>query len=225
MMRIAGMVVAAAVVLMLGVVPAFATGNGPVQNQGQSQGQSQSQNQGQSQGQSQTSTNTNSNTNRNTNSNTAVGVGIGTGVGVGSGTGGDSNVSVDTGSDVRQAPPAYAPGLVAAPETCMGAVSGGVSSPFGGVSFGSTYKSDDCELRMFARSLYALGYRDAALLLLAQNAKVRKALEDSGTVLPGKPAASAPALIGAAPVTNTIPSQDTTTTSRSTFSSETVQSQ
>ena len=81
----------------------------------------------------------------------------------------------------RQAPPAIAPNLTAVPETCMGSAAVGASTPFGGVSFGSTYKSEDCELRMYARALMALGKNDAALALLAQNAKVAEALRATGT--------------------------------------------
>ena len=127
--------------------------------QSQGQGQLQGQRQGQGQGQSQGST---------TSGNVQ-----------GGNTQGGTDVSIET--DVpRQAPPAFAPNLVAAPETCMGSSAVGVSSPFGGVSVGTTYKSDDCELRMFARSLMSLGQPDAALALLAQNEKVAAALRKVG---------------------------------------------
>lgn len=144
------------------------------QGQGQLQGQRQNQGQGQSQGQS------------------AVGIGIG-------GRGGSAQQGQSQGSttsdntqtmnqgdqgDVnipRQAPPAIAPNLVAAPETCMGSAAVGASTPFGGVSFGTTYKSEDCELRMYARSLMSLGQPEAALALLAQNEKVAAALRKVGS--------------------------------------------
>lgn len=94
------------------------------------------------------------------------------------------NTSVDASQDSpRQAPPAFAPNLVAAPETCMGSTAIGASTPFGGVAIGTTYKSDDCELRMFARSLSALGQNEAALALLAQNPKVAAALRTVGAKL------------------------------------------
>ena len=93
--------------------------------------------------------------------------------------------SVDSHDEFpRQAPPAIAPNLTAVPETCMGSSAVGASTPFGGVSFGTTYKSEDCELRMFARSLMALGHNAAALALLATNDNVRKALEASGVKIP-----------------------------------------
>lgn len=159
--------------------------NGGSQSQGQHQGQHQEQYQGQ--GQSQNSYNSNStrntNTNRNRNTNTAVGVGIGTGgkAKQSQSQGNVQSTSVDASQDTpRQAPPAFAPNLVAAPETCMGSTAVGASTPFGGVSIGSTFKSDDCELRMFARSLSALGQNEAALALLAQNPKVAAALRAVG---------------------------------------------
>ncbi len=123
-------------------------------SQGQEQGQSQSQRQSNKQGQAQ-----------NNKQNIAPA----------------QNTTVTNETDVpRQAPPAFAPNLVAAPETCMGSTAIGASTPFGGVSVGSTYKSEDCELRMFARSLQALGQSEAALALLAQNEKVAAALKASG---------------------------------------------
>lgn len=86
----------------------------------------------------------------------------------------------------RQAPPAYAPNLAVAPETCMGSVSGGVSTPFGGIALGSSYKSESCEIRMFARTLAGLGQPAAALVLLGQNdERVRKALATVGIIIPG----------------------------------------
>lgn len=69
----------------------------------------------------------------------------------------------------RQAPPAYAPALATAPETCMGSVSGGASTPFGGIAIGTTYKSESCEVRMFARLLAQMGIPQVALELLIQN--------------------------------------------------------
>ena len=88
----------------------------------------------------------------------------------------------------RQAPAVWAPALAVAPETCMGSTSGGASTPFGGLSFGTSWKSDDCELRMFARALQALGQPGAALILLGQNnERVRRALEAAGVVMPPRP--------------------------------------
>lgn len=121
------------------------------------------------------SVNKNTNINRNDNRSNAVGVGVGSG---------SANTNVTVEGDREPIAPAYAPGLVAAPETCMGSVAGGGSFlPFG-LSFGTTYKSSDCELRMFARSLQSLGHMTAATLLLATNEDVAQALIDAGYPLP-----------------------------------------
>ena len=128
-------------------------------NSNQSQGQGQKQKQGQAQGQAQ-------------------------GQGQSQQTKQANTQNLDASQDTpRQAPSAHAPNLVAAPETCMGSTAIGASTPFGGVAIGTTYKSEDCELRMFARSLSALGQNDAALALLAQNPKVAAALRTVGAKL------------------------------------------
>lgn len=97
------------------------------------------------------------------------------------------------------APAVFAPALAVAPETCMGSTSVGGSVSNGvigvGIGVGSTWKSEDCERRMYARSLQALGQPQAALYLLAQNENVKKALQQAGVKLAGleQPAAPAPA--------------------------------
>ena len=193
--------IAVVTMVVVGLMPAIALahhgtgshegddgGGGQSQQQGQQQGQGQKQKQGQAQGQGQSQ-------------NATGGTGIGIGVGIGTGGQGGSatqsqgsttskntqstSTSVDAsqGDYPRQAPPAFAPNLVAAPETCMGSTAIGASTPFGGVAIGTTYKSEDCELRMFARSLSALGQNEAALALLAQNPKVAAALRAVGAKL------------------------------------------
>ena len=123
---------------------------------------------------------------------------------------GNSSVNVDasTGDMPYQAPAVFAPNLAVAPETCMGSISTGGSAAFSGagfgLTFGTTWKSHDCELRMFARALAQLGpqYTSAAVALLAQNGDVKKALQDAGVQIPGqRVAAVAPvSTVAAAPV-------------------------
>jgi hypothetical protein len=126
--------------------------------------QGQSQHQGQSQGQSQSQRTSVRNSGNNV---------------------GTASVTVQ-GDDVpRQAPPAFAPALATAPETCMGSTSIGASSPFGGVSFGTTWKSDSCETRMKSRRLQELGLVDAAVALMAADEEVAKALKAVGRTVPG----------------------------------------
>lgn len=93
------------------------------------------------------------------------------------GSGNSTSVSFD---DKYQAPAVSAPGLTSAPETCMGSTSFGVSGPMAGLSFGSTYKNEDCEKRMYARALNNLGLKDAALAVLAESPTVAAALAKTG---------------------------------------------
>lgn len=107
------------------------------------------------------------------------------------------SVSVAGDEIPAQAPSVFLPGLAVAPETCMGSTTAGGSAGFGGtgfsIGFGTTWKSADCELRMFARSLQQLGQNGAALALLAQNENVAKALRAAGVPIPGDKVASSPA--------------------------------
>ena len=153
---------------------------GPTTNtnqQGQLQGQIQGQKQGQAQDQQQSLRNTSTNKNGQ-----AQSVNNGQTVAPAQKT----SVNIEGDEFPRQAPPAFAAALTAAPETCMGSTSVGASSPFGGVSFGTTWKSGDCELRMFARALASLGQSQAALILLAHgNEGVARALRAAGIQIPG----------------------------------------
>lgn len=98
------------------------------------------------------------------------------------------------------APSMGAPALTAVPETCMGSTSTALTGSGGmisaGLSFGTTWKSESCERRMFARSLQALGsqYATAALALLAQDENVAKALKAAGVPIPGQAATAIPDL-------------------------------
>jgi hypothetical protein len=103
---------------------------------------------------------------------------------------GPGNVSVETTSE-RQSPTVFAPPLVTAPETCMGSVSGGASY-IAGFSFGTTYESENCNRRMDSLRLQSLGFRDAALALMAQKPSVAKALRDAGYSVPGQQIPAAP---------------------------------
>ena len=108
----------------------------------------------------------------------------------------NSGVS-QSGDNVRvyAAPPSMGvASLVAAPETCMGSTSASLTGGNGmvgaGIGFGKTYESANCNRRMNARYLITLGMPEAALLLLAQDADVRKALDEAGVELPHKAAAA-----------------------------------
>lgn len=128
------------------------------QGQGQRQGQVQGQQQGQGQGQHQ------SNKNKVTNTVTVEG---------------------DKTEIPAQAPAIFSPNLTSSPEACMGSISGGGGAGFNGISFGfnlgSTWTNQECQDRMNARTLSALGQNQAALeYMAAQNPNVAAALKRAG---------------------------------------------
>lgn len=90
----------------------------------------------------------------------------------------------------RQAPAFGSPGLAASDEACMGSTSGGAGVSAGAVgvsvTFGSTWESYNCNLRMFAQQLRLAGSPKAAIMILANHPEVRKALIEAGT-LPNDP--------------------------------------
>lgn len=152
----------------------------------------QGQQQGQVQGQQQSSRNTN--TSRNNNQSSATG---GAATATGGASGGNTlatgavNVAVEGAKgDVVYAPAqernpvatAYAAPLTVSNGTCMGSSSGGVQVPTAGISFGTTWKDDDCDRRYDANSMVALGTDEdkaAARALLQQKPSIQKAYDDA----------------------------------------------
>lgn len=98
-----------------------------------------------------------------------------------------------THNEARVAPGFSAPSLAASDEACMGSTSGGVgvSAATIGVSatFGTTWESVNCNLRMFAQQLRLAGAPDAAILLLANHPQVKAALQATGKIKPDPVAA------------------------------------
>lgn len=153
----------------------------------------------QSQGQIQQQTNQIKNSGNSSSKSTATG---GTGVGVGvAGASANGNVTVTEGSTkaigYASAPAMGTASLVAAPETCMGSASGGIGAGngiiSGGLSFGKTYESENCNRRMNARYLISLAqmthddrFLAATVALLGQDENVAKAYEAAGIEIPGK---------------------------------------
>lgn len=99
------------------------------------------------------------------------------------------SVSVSNNSVPRQAPSMGAPGLAAAAiETCLGSISIGASGPGAGLSFGTTVPDENCNARLNARALQALGHGNAGLVLLCQNdPNIANALAATGYVCPSPP--------------------------------------
>lgn len=103
----------------------------------------------------------------------------------------------NTYENFRQAPAFGSPGLAASDEACMGSTSGGAGVSAGtigvSVTFGSTWESYNCNLRMFAQQLRLAGAPKAAIMILANHPEVKKALQEAGT-LPADPVPPPPAV-------------------------------
>jgi hypothetical protein len=86
---------------------------------------------------------------------------------------------------LRTAPQVVAPGLTAAGiETCLGSGSGGVSVIGTGVSLGTTYPDGDCNKRLYARTLWAMGKQNEALAILCLSPDVRYVMRACAQYLP-----------------------------------------
>lgn len=135
--------------------------------QGQAQGQLQGQGQGQMQGN------------------------------VGLGSGNVTNVTLE-GDDAADIPVsgAHAAALTSADDTCMGSTSAGFQGMSFGISFGSTWRDEDCVRRKDSRMFYNMQMKDVAVARMCQKADNRAAVEAAGAVCPGvedTPVASADA--------------------------------
>ena len=120
------------------------------------------------------------------NGNGNKGTGNGNGNGNGNANGnnnGNGNSSSATISNryPQNTPSVFAPGLNAASiESCMGSTSMGGSIAGFGISFGSTTEDRGCQLRLYSRTLYALGHRRAATQILCNDPQVMQALAFQG---------------------------------------------
>lgn len=100
--------------------------------------------------------------------------------GNGNGNGNSSSATISNRYP-QNTPSVFAPGLNAAGiESCMGSASMGGSVAGFGISFGSTTEDRGCQLRLYARTLYALGHRRAATQILCNDPQVMQALAFEG---------------------------------------------
>jgi len=90
--------------------------------------------------------------------------------------------NINTTSTIKNVPNVYAPGLAAAgSEVCLGSFSvGGAGAGFG-LSIGGTLKDKECTLRLNAKTLAILGYREAARETMCLDPDVRTAMAAAGT--------------------------------------------
>jgi hypothetical protein len=99
-------------------------------------------------------------------------------------TGGYGNVNSNnpgtTTAKVYSVPTMYAPGLTAAgSDVCLGSVSASGSILGLGLAGGSTYVDDNCVLLKNSQRMAALGFGNAAVVMMLQNKDIEKAIRTS----------------------------------------------
>lgn len=149
----------------------------------------------------------------NGNNNTGIGTGNGNGNGNGNASNNTSTASTgnstastgSTSSNVtiqgrrNNTPTVIAPSLAAAgTESCLGSASVGGAGPGFGVTIAGTITDRGCNLRLYARTLYNLGHRRAATLILCNDPDVARALWAEGVRCPDLVAAEVALLAPAA---------------------------
>lgn len=156
------------------------------------------------------STNTNTNTNTNDNSSTATATGGAGGAGgtatASGGAGGQGGASSsNSGGNTltnttnykrahRNAAAAYAPSFVVG--NCQNATSGGISTPFGGISLGGTRSNKFCELeRMSVYAKQQLNRDDLSCQIMALDKRFNEALRRTGVGCPAYQPVAAPVVV------------------------------
>ena len=86
--------------------------------------------------------------------------------------------------DRNPANTAYAAPLAASNGTCMGSTSGGIQGIGLGISVGSTWTDESCDMRYDAEALRAAGLPGAAQARLCQKKEIAAAMEAAGTPCP-----------------------------------------
>jgi hypothetical protein len=124
--------------------------------------------------------------NGNGNGNSGFGNGFGNGNGSGNVTSNSTTVVPGVSSNGWQranTPSVYAPGLAASGiESCIASASAGGSGAGFGLTVALTTEDKGCNLRLFSRTLYAMGHRIAATQILCNDPKVAQALALEGVV-------------------------------------------
>jgi hypothetical protein len=117
----------------------------------------------------------------------------------------NNNSRVRQSGSLRTTPNAIAPGLAAAGiESCQGSISAAGSVTGFGLSFGGPIMDRECNLRLWARTLYAMGQRELVGGVLAQSDVVNKAMQivdqnrqPNGQVVYNAPARAGVVAVGA----------------------------
>lgn len=103
------------------------------------------------------------------------------GTGTGNGNGNGNNVITFQGRNVANTPSFAAPGLAAAGiESCLASASAGGAGGGIAVTIAGPVLDQGCNIRLYARTLYATGHRLAATQLLCNDPQVAAALATEG---------------------------------------------
>jgi len=90
----------------------------------------------------------------------------------------DSNVNYRQSGSVRTTVAAVAPGLAAAGiESCNSSLSGGIGATGWGISLGGPIMDNECNLRLWARTTWAMGQRELTAAIISQSPTVMKAMQ------------------------------------------------
>jgi hypothetical protein len=96
----------------------------------------------------------------------------------------ENTIEGDNTKVYAPAPSVFAPALTSGNDVCVGSIStaltGGNGIVGAGLSFGKTFTDDNCIRLKNANALNVLGYKEAALALLAQDKNVAAALKKTG---------------------------------------------
>lgn len=96
----------------------------------------------------------------------------------------DGNTVTYNAQDRDPVSTAYAAPLTASNGTCMGSTSGGIQGIGLGISVGSTWTDESCDMRYDAEALRAAGLQGAAIARLCQKKEIAAAMEAAGTPCP-----------------------------------------
>lgn len=98
-----------------------------------------------------------------------------------------ANTNIFQGTHVPSTQTLYTAPQIVAPalsttltETCMGSGSGGISTPWGGITGGKTYEDKQCIRRLNSRELAAQGFRVEACYVMMGDPEVAAAFQKSG---------------------------------------------
>jgi hypothetical protein len=98
---------------------------------------------------------------------------------------GDQTVHYDYGTQViKNTPSMGTSNLTTSNDTCMGSSTVGGALPGVGLSIGTTWVDENCNMLKQSRELYNMGQRGASIARLCMDSKLKESLEMTGTICP-----------------------------------------